>query len=317
MILVGHVTKDGQIAGPRVVEHMVDAVLSFEGEGSHQFRILRAIKNRFGPTDEIGVFEMTGIGPARDRQPVRAVSVRARPRLARHRRLRRHRGHAAVAGRDPGAGRPDLAGNATTCGRRLGPESAGDGAGRARSALRRTSLGHDVYLNVAGGLRIQEPAADLAAAAALVSSFAGRPAAGRCGLLRRGLAVGRDSSGGAGRRQAEGSAKLGFPAPLFPEGRTGSSGEDALSLRDVSSLATLALKSPATGRAGPAIAPADRSKRRTADLYLESGTAWQGGDVNRIARARWMTGRPHPAIQRPNRRTSPGRARPAITAGHA
>jgi DNA repair protein RadA/Sms len=62
VILVGHVTKDGQIAGPRVVEHMVDAVLSFEGEGSHQFRILRAVKNRFGPTDEIGVFEMTGAG---------------------------------------------------------------------------------------------------------------------------------------------------------------------------------------------------------------------------------------------------------------
>src|SRR5690349_17993580 len=62
VILVGHVTKDGQIAGPRVVEHMVDAVLSFEGEGSQQFRILRAVKNRFGPTDEIGVFEMTGAG---------------------------------------------------------------------------------------------------------------------------------------------------------------------------------------------------------------------------------------------------------------
>ena len=62
VILVGHVTKDGQIAGPRVVEHMVDAVLSFEGEGSQQFRILRAAKNRFGPTDEIGVFEMTGLG---------------------------------------------------------------------------------------------------------------------------------------------------------------------------------------------------------------------------------------------------------------
>ena len=62
VILVGHVTKDGQIAGPRVVEHMVDAVLAFEGEGSHQFRILRAVKNRFGPTDEIGVFEMTGAG---------------------------------------------------------------------------------------------------------------------------------------------------------------------------------------------------------------------------------------------------------------
>ena len=69
LILVGHVTKDGQIAGPRVVEHMVDAVVSFEGDGAHHFRILRAVKNRFGPTDEIGVFEMTGLGLAEVANP--------------------------------------------------------------------------------------------------------------------------------------------------------------------------------------------------------------------------------------------------------
>ncbi len=79
MILVGHVTKDGQIAGPRVVEHMVDTVLYFEGERGHQFRILRAVKNRFGPADEIGVFEMTGGGLAAGRQPLGAVPVRPRP----------------------------------------------------------------------------------------------------------------------------------------------------------------------------------------------------------------------------------------------
>ncbi|MDT8344983.1 MAG: AAA family ATPase, partial [Thermohalobaculum sp.] len=62
VIMVGHVTKEGQIAGPRVIEHMVDTVLYFEGERGHQFRILRAVKNRFGPADEIGVFEMTGLG---------------------------------------------------------------------------------------------------------------------------------------------------------------------------------------------------------------------------------------------------------------
>ena len=66
VILVGHVTKEGQIAGPRVVEHMVDTVLYFEGERGHQFRILRAVKNRFGPADEIGVFEMTGAGLAEE-----------------------------------------------------------------------------------------------------------------------------------------------------------------------------------------------------------------------------------------------------------
>jgi hypothetical protein len=69
VMLVGHVTKDGQIAGPRVVEHMVDTVLYFEGERGHRFRILRAVKNRFGPADEIGVFEMTGAGLAEVANP--------------------------------------------------------------------------------------------------------------------------------------------------------------------------------------------------------------------------------------------------------
>ena len=69
LILVGHVTKDGQIAGPKAVEHLVDAVLYFEGERGHHFRVLRAVKNRFGPTDEIGVFEMTGKGLAEVANP--------------------------------------------------------------------------------------------------------------------------------------------------------------------------------------------------------------------------------------------------------
>ena len=69
LLLVGHVTKDGQIAGPKAVEHLVDAVLYFEGERGHHFRVLRAVKNRFGPTDEIGVFEMTGKGLAEVANP--------------------------------------------------------------------------------------------------------------------------------------------------------------------------------------------------------------------------------------------------------
>ena len=105
VLLVGHVTKDGAIAGPRVLEHMVDTVLYFEGERGHHFRILRTVKNRFGPTDEIGVFEMSDRGLSRRRQSLGAVPRRAaRPRLG-HLRVRRHRGHAAGAGRDPGAGR--------------------------------------------------------------------------------------------------------------------------------------------------------------------------------------------------------------------
>ena len=212
VILVGHVTKDGQIAGPRVVEHMVDAVLSFEGEGSHQFRILRAVKNRFGPTDEIGVFEMTGAGLREVPNPselflserdlgspgtvVFAGIEGTRPLLVEIQALvaptslgtpRR-----SVVGWDSSRLSMVLAVLEAHCGVKLG--------------------GHDVYLNVAGGLRINEPAADLAAAAALVSSLGRRVAAGRCGLFRRGLAVGRDPPGGAERRPAEGGRQARFRA---------------------------------------------------------------------------------------------------------
>lgn len=170
VILVGHVTKDGQIAGPRVVEHMVDTVLYFEGERGHQFRILRAVKNRFGPADEIGVFEMTGAGLAEvanpsalflsDRdQPVAGSAVFAgiegtRPLLCEFQAL--------VASAPAGQARRSVVG--------------WDGARLAmilavlESRCGIPFAGLDVYLNVAGGLRISEPAADLAVAAALLSA---------------------------------------------------------------------------------------------------------------------------------------------------
>jgi DNA repair protein RadA/Sms len=173
IILVGHVTKDGQIAGPRVVEHMVDAVMSFEGDGSHSFRILRATKNRFGPTDEIGVFEMTGGGLAEvanpsalflagrdDSSPGAAVFAGvegARPLLVEFQALVAPTTFAtprrAVVGWDASRLAMILAVLEAHGGLKLGQ--------------------YDVYLNVAGGLKIAEPAADLAAAAALVSSLVG------------------------------------------------------------------------------------------------------------------------------------------------
>ena len=136
LLLVGHVTKDGQIAGPRVVEHMVDAVFSFEGEGAHAFRVLRAAKNRFGATDEIGVFEMTGGGLAEVPNPSALFLAGRDGAAARRGGLRRRRRRAAGAGRDPGAGRADDARHAAARGRRLGAEPAGDGAGGARGARR-------------------------------------------------------------------------------------------------------------------------------------------------------------------------------------
>ena len=105
LLLVGHVTKDGQIAGPKAVEHLVDAVLYFEGERGHHFRVLRAVKNRFGATDEIGVFEMTGKGLAEVANPSALFLGDRKQRRARHRGVRRAGRHAAAAVRNPGAGR--------------------------------------------------------------------------------------------------------------------------------------------------------------------------------------------------------------------
>jgi DNA repair protein RadA/Sms len=248
IILVGHVTKDGQIAGPRVVEHMVDAVLSFEGEGSHQFRILRAVKNRFGPTDEIGVFEMTGSGlreianpselflSERDLgQPGTAVFAGiegTRPLLVEIQALvapttlgtpRR-----AVVGWDPSRLSMVLAVLEAHCGVRLG--------------------GHDVYLNVAGGMRIHEPAADLAAAAALVSSLANAP------LPADAVYFGEVSLSGAVRPVAQTAArikeaaKLGFNRAIVPEAARGETAEPSLTIGDVTNLANLVADIVAQGK---------------------------------------------------------------------
>jgi DNA repair protein RadA/Sms len=170
VILVGHVTKDGQIAGPRVVEHMVDTVLYFEGERGHQFRILRAVKNRFGPADEIGVFEMTGMGLAEVSNPS-ALFLSERGASS--------PGSAVFAGIE--GTRPVLTEiqalvapsplgtpRRTVVGLESGRLSTILAVLEARCAIPFTGL--DVFLNVAGGLRVSEPAADLAVAAALLSA---------------------------------------------------------------------------------------------------------------------------------------------------
>jgi DNA repair protein RadA/Sms len=220
LFLVGHVTKEGQIAGPRVLEHMVDTVLYFEGERSHQFRILRSVKNRFGPTDEIGVFEMTDGGLVEVPNPsmlflgerrgdvsgtcVFAGMEGTRPLLVEIQSLiapsplgtpRR-----AVVGWDGGRLAMVMAVMEARCGLSLG--------------------GNDIYLNVAGGLKIGEPAADLAVAAVLASSASGVPVAaetvvfGEIGLTGEVRSVAHT---GARLREA---AKLGFTRALIPERRT-------------------------------------------------------------------------------------------------
>ncbi|MGE0061323.1 MAG: DNA repair protein RadA [Xanthobacteraceae bacterium] len=247
VILVGHVTKDGQIAGPRVVEHMVDAVLSFEGEGAHQFRVLRAMKNRFGPTDEIGVFEMTGLG-------LREVANPSELFLSE--RDLGAPGTAVFAGIE--GTRPVLVEiQALVAPTSLGtPRRAVVGWDQSRLSMVIAVLeahcgvrlsGHDVYLNVAGGYRIQEPAADLAAAAALVSSLADAP------LPADAVYFGEVSLSGAVRPVAQAAArlkeaaKLGFARAVVPDSaRTESAA--GLRLNDVGSLSTLVAEIAANGR---------------------------------------------------------------------
>ena len=238
LILVGHVTKDGQIAGPRVVEHMVDAVLYFEGDSGLQFRLLRAVKNRFGPAAEIGVFEMTGRGLAEVANPsdlfigdrdadspgtaifaglegTRPILVEVQALVAESNLGTPRR---AVVGWDPSRLAMILAVLDARCGVRFGQ--------------------FDVYLNVAGGLRLSEPAADLAVAAALVSS--------RAGVATPGDSVyfGEISLSGAVRpvsqtilrlREAE---KLGFSRAVIPAGGSDDA-PDVLTLEKISTLGDL------------------------------------------------------------------------------
>lgn len=216
LVLVGHVTKDGAIAGPRVLEHMVDAVLYFEGERGHQFRILRAVKNRFGATDEIGVFEMTERGLAEVANPSALFLAERRGNIA---------GSAVFAGIE--GTRPVLVEIQAL----LSPNPAGAprrsvigwDSGRlsmllavleTRCGLRLTAA--DVYLNVAGGLRINEPAADLAVAAAIASAASDQPtSAGMVYFGEVGLSGEIRQVAQAEARLKE-AAKLGFDSVCLP-----------------------------------------------------------------------------------------------------
>lgn len=231
VVLVGHVTKDGQIAGPRVVEHMVDAVLQFEGEGGHRFRLLRALKNRFGPTDEVGVFEMTGAGLAQVENPsslfldnreqncpgaaVFAGIEGTRPVLVEMQALvaptpfgnpRR-----TVVGWDTNRLAQLIAVLDARCGVRLGQ--------------------YDVYLNVAGGLRVLEPAADLAVAAALVSSLSGVPTPHQAVFFGEVALSGSIRPVGQAQTRLREAQKLGFTSAFGPKTMTKDASNSALSLK--------------------------------------------------------------------------------------
>jgi DNA repair protein RadA/Sms len=240
VILVGHVTKEGLIAGPRVLEHMVDTVLYFEGERGHQFRILRAVKNRFGPTDEIGVFEMTDAGLAEVPNPSALFLAERQGEVS---------GAAVFAGME--GTRPVLVEiQALVAPSTLGtPRRAVVGWDGNRLAMILAVLEarcgvaigmNDIYLNVAGGLRITEPAADLAIAAALVSALMLQPMPpatvtfGEIGLSGEVRPVGQREA------RLKEAGKLGFTAALTPPRRgRGQEPTSGMTLREVTHLSQL------------------------------------------------------------------------------
>ncbi|MEC9183687.1 MAG: DNA repair protein RadA [Pseudomonadota bacterium] len=237
LLIVGHVTKEGAIAGPRVLEHMVDTVLYFEGERGHQFRILRAVKNRFGATDEIGVFEMTDRGLSEVENPSTLFLADRQGEVA---------GSAVFAGIE--GTRPVLVEvQALVASSPLAtPRRAVVGWDSGRLAMVLAVLesrcglsfsGGEVYLNVAGGLRIGEPAADLAVAAALTSSLTGVPLQADMVVFGEISLSGEIRSVGQTDTRLKEATKLGFRSALVPT-RRGKSKKSAstLNLREISEL---------------------------------------------------------------------------------
>ncbi len=216
LILVGHVTKDGALAGPRVLEHMVDAVIYFEGDKGHAHRILRAVKNRFGPAGEIGLFEMTDAG---------LVGIRNASRLFLAERARDTPGSVVLACME--GTRPLLvevqALIAPTVYATPKRSAVGVDAGRVAmlTAVLERRIGlplskHDVYINIAGGARVTEPAADLAVLLAMVSAYQEKAVAedmavfGEVGLTGEVRPVGQPEA------RAREAASLGFSRLLLP-----------------------------------------------------------------------------------------------------
>lgn len=220
LFLVGHVTKEGTLAGPRVLEHMVDTVLYFEGDRGHHFRILRSVKNRFGATDEIGVFEMTELGLAEVHNPSALFLAERRGNIA---------GSCVFAGIE--GSRPMLVEIQALVAPMGGqsPRRAVVGWDSNRLNMLLAVLearcgivlsNKDIFLNVAGGLKITEPAADMAVAAAVISSLAGKPVPadmvvfGEIGLSGESRAVPQPDL------RLKEAHKLGFEKALIPPRRT-------------------------------------------------------------------------------------------------
>lgn len=228
IFLVGHVTKEGSIAGPKVLEHMVDVVLQLEGERFHAYRILRSVKNRFGSTNEVGIFEMTEGGMAEVRNPSEvflaerlpnatgsaiAVSMEGtRPLLVEVQALSSHTAFSQPRRTTNGIDFNRLLLLTAVLSKRVGMDLSDQ----------------DIFVNIVGGLDIDEPAADLAVAAAIASSFRNRPVAADLALIGEVGLSGELRSVGQLPRRLQEAAKLGFTRALVPRSSLKRKGGDAL-----------------------------------------------------------------------------------------
>jgi DNA repair protein RadA/Sms len=216
--IVGHVTKDGSIAGPRMLEHMVDTVLYFEGDAGHPYRILRAVKNRFGSTNEIGVFEMKDAGLSEVSNPSE-LFLAERPADA--------AGSVVVSAME--GSRPILVElQALVSGAAYGnPRRTAMGIDSNRVSLLvailekkvgYAVLAQDIFVNVAGGVRLSEPAVDLGVVAALASSHLNRPVDERTVLFGEVGLAGEVRAVSRPELRVNEAARLGFNRCLLPAG---------------------------------------------------------------------------------------------------
>ncbi|MDD3669153.1 MAG: DNA repair protein RadA [Alphaproteobacteria bacterium] len=240
LFLVGHVTKEGTLAGPRVLEHMVDSVLYFEGDRGHHFRLLRSVKNRFGATDEIGVFEMTDKGLAEVPNPSALFLAERRGNVSGSCVFAGVEGsrpvlveiQALVAPAGAGTGRRSVVG---WDGNRLNMILA---VLEARCGV--VLSNRDIFLNIAGGLKIGEPAADMAVAAAILSALFQKPVPadvvvfGEVGLSGEIRAVAQPDL------RIKEAAKLGFARVMMPPRRTAKPKEAPIKATEIGHIKTLA-----------------------------------------------------------------------------
>ncbi|CAN5626760.1 DNA repair protein RadA [soil metagenome] len=228
IFLVGHVTKEGTIAGPRVLEHMVDVVLQLEGERFHAFRLLRSVKNRFGSTNEVGIFEMNEGGMTEVLNPSELFLAERLPNAS----------GSAIAVSMEGT-RPLLVEVQALSSHSAfsQPRRTGNGVDMNRLLLLTAVLSkrvgmdlsdQDIFVNIVGGMRVDEPAADLAVAVAIASSYRNKPVCADLAIMGEvGLSGELRSVGQLPRRLHE-AAKLGFARALVPRSVVARKGGESL-----------------------------------------------------------------------------------------